>query len=46
MRNRASAPASSPGKYAHRNISGGVGHNLQQEAPQAFAQVVLDVGKL
>jgi pimeloyl-ACP methyl ester carboxylesterase len=34
------------GKYAHRNISGGIGHNLPQEAPQAFAQAVLDVGRL
>ncbi len=31
------------GRYAHRTISGGVGHNLPQEAPQAFAQAVLDV---
>jgi pimeloyl-ACP methyl ester carboxylesterase len=31
------------GKYAHRNIEGGVGHNLPQEAPQAFAQAVVDV---
>ena len=31
------------GKYAHRNITGGVGHNLPQEAPQAFAQAVVDV---
>jgi pimeloyl-ACP methyl ester carboxylesterase len=31
------------GKYAHRTISGGVGHNLPQEAPQAFAQAVVDV---
>jgi len=31
------------GKYAHRNIRGGVGHNLPQEAPQAFAQAVVDV---
>lgn len=31
------------GKYAHRNISGGIGHNLPQEAPQAFAQAVIDV---
>ena len=31
------------GKYAHRLISGGVGHNLPQEAPQAFAQAVIDV---
>ena len=32
-----------PGKYAHRTISGGVGHNLPQEAPQAFAQAIVDV---
>ncbi|WP_044564134.1 alpha/beta fold hydrolase [Azospirillum sp. B4] len=31
------------GAYAHRLVSGGVGHNLPQEAPQAFAQAVLDV---
>jgi pimeloyl-ACP methyl ester carboxylesterase len=30
------------GKYAHRIINGGVGHNLPQEAPQAFAQAVID----
>ncbi len=32
------------GKYTHRNIKGGIGHNLPQEAPQAFAQAVVDVG--
>jgi pimeloyl-ACP methyl ester carboxylesterase len=32
------------GKYEHRNISGGIGHNLPQEAPQAFAQAIIDVG--
>jgi len=31
------------GKYAHRVVEGGVGHNLPQEAPQAFAQAVIDV---
>jgi pimeloyl-ACP methyl ester carboxylesterase len=31
------------GKYAHRTIEGGVGHNLPQEAPQAFAQAITDV---
>ena len=31
------------GKYASRIIKGGVGHNLPQEAPQAFAQAVVDV---
>lgn len=30
------------GKYAHRTITGGVGHNLPQEAPQAFAEAVID----
>ena len=30
------------GKYAHRLIKGGVGHNLPQEAPQAFAAAVID----
>jgi pimeloyl-ACP methyl ester carboxylesterase len=34
------------GKYAHRTINGGIGHNLPQEAPQAFAQAVIDVVKL
>jgi len=34
------------GKYQHRNISGGIGHNLPQEAPEAFARAVLDVAKL
>jgi pimeloyl-ACP methyl ester carboxylesterase len=33
------------GKYAHRTITGGVGHNLPQEAPQAFAQAVVDVDR-
>jgi pimeloyl-ACP methyl ester carboxylesterase len=31
------------GKYEHRLITGGIGHNLPQEAPQAFAQAILDV---
>ena len=30
------------GKYAHRIVKGGVGHNLPQEAPQAFAKAVID----
>ena len=42
------APASAyagkfTGKYEHRVIEGGVGHNLPQEAPHAFAQAVIDV---
>jgi pimeloyl-ACP methyl ester carboxylesterase len=32
------------GSYSHRTIEGGVGHNLPQEAPQAFADAVLDIG--
>jgi pimeloyl-ACP methyl ester carboxylesterase len=31
------------GKYAHRTITGGIGHNLPQEAPQALAEAVIDV---
>jgi pimeloyl-ACP methyl ester carboxylesterase len=31
------------GEYSHRTIEGGVGHNLPQEAPEAFATAVLDV---
>ncbi len=31
------------GKYAHRVVEGGIGHNLPQQAPQAFAQAVIDV---
>jgi len=31
------------GKYTHRTITGGIGHNLPQEAPQAFAEAVVDV---
>jgi pimeloyl-ACP methyl ester carboxylesterase len=31
------------GKYEHRTIMGGIGHNLPQEAPQAFAQAIVDI---
>jgi pimeloyl-ACP methyl ester carboxylesterase len=31
------------GPYAHRIIEGGIGHNLPQEAPGAFAQAIVDV---
>jgi len=34
------------GKYEHRLITGGIGHNLPQEAPQAFAQAVVDVSEM
>ena len=33
------------GKYAHRTIAGGVGHNLPQEAPEGFAKAVVDVDR-
>ena len=33
------------GKYKHRNITGGIGHNLPQEAPQAFGQAMIDVDR-
>ncbi len=33
------------GRYEHRLIKGGIGHNLPQEAPRAFAQAVVDVAK-
>ena len=31
------------GKYAHRNLVGGIGHNLPQEDPRAFAEAVVEV---
>jgi pimeloyl-ACP methyl ester carboxylesterase len=34
------------GSYAHRTLTGGIGHNLPQEAPQAFAQAVVDASRL
>ena len=34
------------GPYAHRPVTGGVGHNLPQEAPAAFAEAVLAVSRL
>ncbi len=30
------------GRYAHRLLKGGVGHNPPQEAPQAFAEAVIE----
>ena len=33
------------GKYSHRSIEGGIGHNLPQEAPAAFAQAIIDVDR-
>ena len=34
------------GKYEHRLVSGGIGHNLPQEDPQAFAQAIVDADHL
>lgn len=31
------------GKYEHRLVAGGTGHNLPQEAPHAFAKAITDV---
>jgi pimeloyl-ACP methyl ester carboxylesterase len=33
------------GKYEHRNITGGIGHNLPQEAPQAFAEAIASIAE-
>jgi len=42
----ASYAAKFSGKYAHRLIAGGIGHNLPQEAPRAFADAVVDADRL
>jgi pimeloyl-ACP methyl ester carboxylesterase len=34
------------GKYMHRTINGGIGHNLPQEAPQAFAEAIIEADRL
>ena len=34
------------GPYSHRTITGGIGHNLPQEAPDAFVDAVLAVGHM
>jgi pimeloyl-ACP methyl ester carboxylesterase len=33
------------GKYEHRTIKGGIGHNLPQEAPQAFAEAIMNAAQ-
>jgi pimeloyl-ACP methyl ester carboxylesterase len=33
------------GEYSHRTIEGGIGHNLPQEAPEPFAEAVLEVAE-
>ena len=44
IRNPSAYAGKFSGPYTHRTIEGGIGHNLPQEAPQAFADAVLDVG--
>jgi NAD(P)-dependent dehydrogenase (short-subunit alcohol dehydrogenase family) len=39
-------PRSSPGKYEHRTVTGGIGHNLPQEAPREFAQAVVSTPRV
>jgi hypothetical protein len=34
------------GRYEHRTVTGGIGHNLPQEAPRAFTQAIIDVAKI
>jgi pimeloyl-ACP methyl ester carboxylesterase len=34
------------GRYEHRQIDGGIGHNLPQEAPQAFAKAIIDANRM
>jgi len=34
------------GKCVHRTITGGIGHNLPQEAPRAFADAIIDVAEV
>ena len=34
------------GPYAHRVLTGGIGHNLPQEAPREFAQAIIDAAGL
>jgi pimeloyl-ACP methyl ester carboxylesterase len=33
------------GRYEHRNLGGGIGHNLPQEDPKAFVQAIVDVAR-
>ena len=33
------------GQYEHRVVEGGIGHNLPQEAPQAFAEAIIDADR-
>lgn len=41
----ASYAAKFTGKYEHRTINGGIGHNLPQEAPTEFAKALIDLAR-
>jgi pimeloyl-ACP methyl ester carboxylesterase len=34
------------GRYSHRQVAGGIGHNLPQEDPKAFAQAIIDIAQM
>ncbi len=34
------------GRYSHRHVEGGIGHNLPQEDPKAFAQAIIDIAQM
>jgi pimeloyl-ACP methyl ester carboxylesterase len=34
------------GQYKHKTITGGIGHNLPQEAPKAFADAIIEIGAI
>ena len=34
------------GRYSHRHIEGGIGHNLPQEDPKAFVDAIIDVAQM
>jgi pimeloyl-ACP methyl ester carboxylesterase len=34
------------GRYSHRTVTGGIGHNLPQEAPRDFAEAIVDVAEV
>lgn len=34
------------GKYVHHTLKGGIGHNLPEEAPEAFADAIIEAGQL
>ena len=34
------------GRYSHRQVEGGIGHNLPQEDPKAFAQAIIDIAQM